>query len=220
MDNNSSRALAKNKYGASDIVEFSQGASLCTAYVAAWLRKRSRGKDFWGDKRFGREDGGTRRYGHEGAAVTKAKAQMPDFLKDPKLEVAYIQAGSKGLNHGLAHVLGYGGLVSGQNGESSLKAAFEEVATAKMLASLSVSIERAALDVLPSHAIGLDCSGAGSVYFDPNLGQLTFHAIDELCDWWFECFGDRKNTGASTNSAFQRMIDSRFRIEFYERPLG
>ncbi len=217
MDNNASRTLATAKYGASNVIEFTQDGSLCTAYVAAWLRKRSRGKDFWGDGRFGRDNEGTRRYGHAGAAVTKAKRDMPGFLKDPKLEVGYIQAGTKQLASGLEHVLGYKGMVNARNGESSLVAAFGEVATEKMLASFSVFVQRSDKDSLPSHALGLDCSGAGCVYFDPNLGEFTFASIDKLGDWWFDCFRDRHNTGVSTYSAFQRMIDGHFKVELYER---
>ncbi len=220
MDNNNARRLAAVTYGATGIVEFTQEGSLCTAYVASWLRRRSRDKDFWGEGRFSREAGGTRRYGDKGAAVERAKLQMPSFLNSTKEERAYIESGSKHLTATLQHVTGYQGTVNAQNGESSLIAAFSELESDKMLASLSILMEKSAADSLPSHAIGVDCSRNGCAYFDPNLGELTFPSATKLGGWWFECFRDRKNTGTSTYSAFSRMVDGMFRIEIYERQAG
>jgi len=44
----------------------------------------------------------------------------------------------------------------------------------------------------PAHAVALDCTRVPlCVYFDPNLGELTFPKFELFWDWWERCFNDR-----------------------------
>lgn len=84
-----------------------------------------------------------------------------------------------------------------------------ELGKQKQLASLG-------LFVRVPHAIGVDCSQKYSVYFDPNLGELTFPNAEWLAHWWVNCFKEGSKV-STMPSAWRDMADSRFTAQIYKR---
>lgn len=224
MNNAECRELAIHKFHARDAKQFVQKAPVCAAYVAIWLRKRSRNKSMWNqgppyfdklqlsdvlDAYLEMNDDNTSLKG-----VTKATKMQEGFKAGGHLEHQYICSGSKGKQP----VLRFEGTTSGAISSPKAKQAgndlwrkFESLETDKRLASIGI------FTTVP-HAIGIDCSVPKEcTYFDPNLGELTFPGARYLGTWWSACFTDRQNVKAGL-SAWKDICDSTWRADEYSRP--
>lgn len=103
MTNGESIRFAISDCYARSVSALSQGGPHCTAYVALWLRKRSRDKPFFAGDYFHltEEEKKVRRYeesndGVVGKGATKAGMMQERMKGDRKAELSYITSGSRG----------------------------------------------------------------------------------------------------------------------------
>jgi hypothetical protein len=224
MNNAESRELAIKKYRAKDVKQFTQKAPVCAAYVAIWLRKRSLGEAMWnqGPQYFDKmalSDVLDAYLEHDDAnkplkGITKAIRMTEGFKAGGHLERQYVASGSTGKKSVLKFETTTDGSISSPKAKQAgniLWKKFLSLETDKRMASFGI------FTTVP-HAIGVDCSQAKScVYFDPNLGELTFPEAGWLGAWWSECFADRQNVKAGL-SAWKEICDSVWRADEYSRP--
>lgn len=225
MTNGESIQFAMDKCHARKVSRLTQGGPNCTAYVAMWLRKRSRNKpfvtseyfyldpeltEFRGQRSFEEESEGVK-----GKGVRKAEYWQPRMKGGGKAERTYIESGSKEKTRALKWVRDQ------HSTPMSTKKHWDGLGVRKLILELGEQSQLASIGMWVGvpHALGVDCSQKRAAYFDPNLGELTFSNAEWLAYWWAMCFReDRSERPSSTMpSAWKHMTDSRFTAQIYER---
>ena len=193
--NGGSIQFALNECHAKKVSRLKQGGPNCTAYVAMWLRKRSRDKPFVTSDYFHLTDKDKRLLWFEeesegvlGKGVVKAEPLQGKLKGDRKAELAYITSGSKGTTRALEWVRDEEQAPISRKRWDGMNVhdLILELGKWKQLASLG-------LFVGVPHALGVDCSQKPAAYFDPNLGELTFPNAKWLAYWWAMCFREDRS---------------------------
>ncbi len=91
----------------------------------------------------------------------------------------------------------------------NLKKSFYEVKNKNYVAKYSFLTND-----LNAHTVGLDCfNGPNTCYFDPNLGEFEFASVDQLFEWWQECYSKRAE---NQKSAFD-IFSGKFSVDRYQK---
>lgn len=238
MTNGESRQLALTKCYARSVHAFSQQGPNCTAYVAMWLRKRSRNKPFFSGDYFRVTDVEDRVTRHvetladvvmaqplpgnraelprnQTKGAEKAEAFQALMVGNRAFERGYITTGSKQRTTSLA-------FVDDRSAQAmSERKPWDGKGIAGLIADLNRNKRMASVGIFTRvpHALGIDCSTKYPAYFDPNLGELTFANAEWLAYWWRKCYSaDRSERPATTMlSAWRDMADGTFSAEIYQR---
>jgi Yersinia/Haemophilus virulence surface antigen len=215
MNNQLTRLAATLHFHATVVRQFSQASGQCVGWTATWLRKRSMNKDMFGNAKYFSSEPIKKMmvFTAEDYAENKATARQAIFPKDAAAERAYIESGSKGQRRGLHFVESRGPTPLSYAPDKPCSGLIDELARLgmnKQLASIGMTTKIA-------HAVGVDCSGPGCVYFDPCLGEFTFPDARQLGRWWRYCFKDRANKPGSY-SAWDQIFDGPFRMDVYRLP--
>jgi hypothetical protein len=222
MTNGESREYAVKTCHCKGINALTQTGPNCTAYVAIWLRKRSRNKQFVMNQyfRLTEQDGSVARFddmdehGRPGRAAMKAETMQARMKGNAKVEQTYIMTGSKGATQALK-------LVDSRSAKMISNKRWDGVGMYDLIKELGANKQLASIGIHTDvpHALGVDCSQKQAAYFDPNLGELTFSNAEWLAYWWANCFRhDRKeNPKTRIRSAWSVMTDALYTVEIYQR---
>ena len=212
------QAVSKAKELGASFRAYVQAGGWCEGTVAWWLRRRLQdvaGKDFWSSKYFGADRDSMNDAGQKKAAALQNSLRGRETVE-------YIVAGRKRMflderddeRRNNPDVALIGKAISAtptsiQNGDcKNIIASFLEVAREKWAAMYGIKSTTA-------HALGLDCTGATKCYyFDPNIGEFTFHDATTLTKWWAWCFQNRNDTRFG---AFAVFMDTTFNGQCFEK---
>jgi hypothetical protein len=204
MDKQKVRAEAVKRGGG--VRPFEQPRGDCAGYVAAWLRSRAQGKDFWATYFKMSEETSVYTVGLRGqtkvtaigalelADVAQYQATTDRSKRHPGI-IEYVCGGTrpdkpqKAAKHVLDLIPGLQSAdVIAKPGRSEYPIVTQgfQQATARRCYALVLLVGSGG----PNHYVGLDCTGGGARFFDPNIAEFSFASPLAFTTWFEDTWND------------------------------